>query len=120
MLIFLAEPDPNLRIGLQLLFQQEPGMHVIGMAIQAEGLLTQLKASGADVLLLEWQLPGTSMKDLLTDIKGLELPPKIVVFSVNPEVESQAISAGADAFISKDGPPDELLEVLRSFKKTVN
>lgn len=52
-LIFLAVSDQDLRLGLQMLLHQEPGMHVIGMAIQTEGLLVQAEASQADVLLLD-------------------------------------------------------------------
>jgi len=120
MLIFVAESDQNLRLGLQMLLHQEPGLHVSGIAIQADGLLLQVEASQADVLLLDWQLPGVSMVDLLADIRELDSPPKIVVLSVNPEVKETALAAGADAFISKNGPPDELLEVVRSLKESVD
>ena len=95
-------------------------MHVIGMAIQAEGLLVQVQASRAEVLIMDWHLPGASMPDLLTDIRALGSPPKVVVLSVNPEVKTMAYSAGADAFIVKNAPPDELLDVVRSMKETVN
>ncbi len=118
MLIFLAESDQNLRLGMQMLLHQEAGIHVIGMAIQAEGLVVQVEASRAEVLILDWHLPGASMPELLSDICRLEAPPKIVVLSVNPEVKAAALSAGADAFIGKNAPPDKLLEVIRSLKKT--
>ena len=120
MLIFLAESDQNLRLGMQMLLHGEAGMHVIGMAIQAEGLLVQLEASRAEVLILDWQLPGASMPDLLSEIGRMVPPPKIIVLSINPELKMPALSAGADAFISKNSPPDELLEVVRSMKKSVN
>ena len=117
MLIFLAESDQTLRLGMQMLLHQEAGMHVIGMAIQAEGLLVQVEASKAEVLILDWHLPGASMPELLSDICALGSSPKVVVLSVNPEVKAVALSAGADAFIGKNAPPDELLEVVRSLKK---
>ena len=120
MLIFLAESDQNLRLGMQMLLHQEAGMHVIGMAIHANGLLVQVEASQAEVLILDWHLPGASMPELLSDICRLESPPKIVVLSVSSEAKGPALSAGADAFIGKNAPPDELLEVVRSMKKTVN
>ena len=108
-MIFLAESDQNLRLGIQMLLHQEAGMHVIGMAIQAEGLLVQLEASRAEVLILDWQLPGASMPELLSEIGRMVSPPKIIVLSINPELKMPALSSGADAFISKNSPPDELL-----------
>jgi DNA-binding NarL/FixJ family response regulator len=67
------------------------------MAILAEGLLVQMEASRANVLLLVWHLPGASMQQLLVDIRGFATPLKIVVLSVNPDVMAPAVAAGADA-----------------------
>ena len=119
MLIFLAESDQNLRLGMQMLLHQEAGMHVIGLAIQAKGLVVQVEASRAELLILDWQLPGADMPALINDIGGLVSPPKIVVLAVDPEVKALALSAGAEAFVGKNTPPDELLEVVRKLQETV-
>ena len=119
MLIFLAESDQNLRLGMQMLLHQEPGVHVIGMAIQAEGLVVQVEASRAELLILDWQLPGADMPALINDIDGLVSQPKIVVLAVDPEVKALALSAGADAFVGKNTSSDELLEVVRKLQETV-
>jgi len=101
--IFINFPYGGLKLS------QESDSYIIGMVVQAEGLMVQVEASQANVLLLNWRLPGGSMQDLLSDIRRLQSPPKIVVLSVNPIVEEPALSAGAYAFISKSAPPDELL-----------
>jgi DNA-binding NarL/FixJ family response regulator len=98
--------------------QKESGMYVTGMATEAQGLPAQVEASRPDVLLLDSQLPGASMQGLLSDIRGLESPPKIVVLSIKPEEKGPALSSGADAFINKNAPPEKMLEVLRSLKKS--
>ena len=56
--LFIADADKELRIGLQILIHQEPGMQVIGMAVSAKGLLAQVEACEPDALLLDWRLPG--------------------------------------------------------------
>jgi DNA-binding NarL/FixJ family response regulator len=120
MQIFIAEPDSNLRLGLQMLLHQEAGMHVVGMAIKADGLLVQIEASYADLLIMNGRLPGANMPDLIQDIKEFPAPPKIIVLSVNPELKADVLAAGADAFVAKNAPPDQLLEVIRSVKVTAN
>ena len=96
-------------------------MYVTGMATEAEGLTAQVEASRPDVLLLDSHLPGASMQGLLADIRGLESPPKIIVLSIKPEVKEPALSAGADAFVNKNAPPEELLDLVRSLREaTVN
>jgi DNA-binding NarL/FixJ family response regulator len=93
-------------------------MQVIGLAIKAEGLLDQVLASQPDVLLLDWHLPGMPITELIGDLQALDLSPRIVVLSVRPEDMDAAVAAGADAFVGKTGPPDELLVHLRTLKNT--
>jgi DNA-binding NarL/FixJ family response regulator len=114
MRLFIAEADAALRVGMQILLHEEPGLYVTGMAVQADGLLAQVEAAQPDVLLLDWHLPGRPMTELLADLKALELSPKIIVLSVRPEEKDEALAAGADAFVSKIGSPDELLVYLRT------
>ena len=114
MRIYVADMNKDIRLGLQMLLHQEAGVQVVGTAAQAKGLLVQVKASQADVLLLDWPLRGASMTELLSDLRALNPPPKIVVLSVKPEVKAPVLSAGADAFVSKSAQPDELLKVIHS------
>ena len=116
MRLFIADADQELRVGLQLRLHQEPGMLVVGIADQANGLLAQIAASQPDVLLLDWLLPGRPARDVVADLHALERRPEIIVLSVRPEVESAAMAAGADAFVTKAAPPDRLVTILRSMR----
>jgi DNA-binding NarL/FixJ family response regulator len=116
MRIFLAEPDPDLRVGLQFLIYQNPGCQVIGISDNGKGLKKQIKASRPDVLLLDWYLPGKDMNELVRDIKALNLPPDIIAMSIYPEDESAVRAADVDHFIAKDVHPEELIALLNSMK----
>jgi len=112
--IFIAEADKELRLALQMLLHHEAGMHVTGIAVQTKGLVEQVAASEPHVVLLDWDLPGQPMPDVLADLHKLEPRPKLAVMGVRPEVEQPALAAGADAFISKSMPPNKLMAVLRT------
>jgi DNA-binding NarL/FixJ family response regulator len=114
MQIFIAESNEDLRVGLQMILHRDAGLHVIGMAVQADGLLAQLDALRAEVLILDWRLSGAVMPEFVGDICNLESPPKIIVLSAKASEEQKALTAGADAFINKSRPPEELLEALHS------
>ena len=120
MRLYIADSNKDVRLGLQMLLHQEPDVLVVGTTAQAVGLLVQMKFSHADVLLLDWQLPCASITELISDLRALRPPPKIVVLSVKPETKATALSAGADAFVSKSTQPDELLEVIRHVKMPTN
>jgi DNA-binding NarL/FixJ family response regulator len=113
MRIFIADADRELRLALQILLHQEAGMYVTGMAVRTEGLAAQVAASQPDVLLLDWGLPGGSIADVLAELGQSVSRPQVVVMSVNPDTEQDAMAAGADLFVAKNVPPSELLEALR-------
>ncbi len=103
-------------MSLRLRLHQEAGMSVVGIAVRAGALLAQVAASQPDVVLLDWSLRGQPATGLLADLQGLEPRPLIVVLSVWPEAESEAVAAGADAFVSKTAPPDRLLALLHDWR----
>lgn len=114
--IFIADADRELRLALQILLHQEAGMHVTGIAVRTEGLAAQVAASQPDVLLLDWHLPGGSIAEVLAELGQSVTRPQLVILSVNPEIEQDAMAAGADFFVAKNAPPSRLLESLRSIE----
>ena len=71
MRIFVASSDRVLRLALLLLLESEPGMVVIGMFDQAEGLLTIAKASKSEVYLLDDRLADPStLVNLIGSVHG--------------------------------------------------
>ena len=118
MRVFIADADQELLLALQLLLHQEPGMPLVGIAVRASGVLAQVGASRPDVVLLDWFLPGRPATEMLADLHALERRPQIIVLSVQPEVESEARAAGADAFVAKSASPDRLVAILRRMRST--
>lgn len=122
MRVLLADDQPQIRSALRLLLEQELGASVIGEAAEAAGLLAEARAAAPDVILLDWELPfehccETNTSTGLRLVQALHegLPGvKVVALSGRPEARLVAIEAGADAFVSKGDPPEELVAVLRA------
>ena len=114
--IIIASADASFRLALLLLLETEPGMVVIGMSDRWEALPSILAASKPEVLLLDDQLAKQATAALVDDLQRLDHPPKILVFSIDPQVEKRVLAAGADGFIGKYGPPDELFPFLRELR----
>ena len=116
MRVFIADPRSEARIAFMMYLRQEPGIYITGMAIEAQSLLAQVEATQSDVVLLDWHLPGQPVTEVIAELKTLEQRPQIVILSVRPGVESEAMAAGADAFVSKAESPDRLVAVLRNMR----
>jgi len=120
MRVFIAEPDRDVRIGLEMYLDREPGMRVVGIAIRSNGLVGQVGAAQPDVLLLDWQLVSSAPAEYIKNLHSIETHPHIVVLHVQPETRGEAETAGADGFVSKDSPPDQLLTILLELKQERN
>jgi len=112
--IILADDHAEVRSALRLLLEQEPALHIIGESIEAADLLTQVRTVSTDLVLLDWELPGLHPNDLLHQLRSYAPDVLVVALSGRPEARRLALTAGADAFVSKGDPPERLLSTLRS------
>lgn len=116
MRVFIAEEDQDVRVGLQMLLNRQPGLQVVGIATRSDSLVGQVGAAQADIVLLDWELVTAAPEDYIKNLHSLSSQPSIIVLHVRPETRDAAIAAGADDFSSKDQPPDQLLECLQLIK----
>jgi DNA-binding NarL/FixJ family response regulator len=114
MRVLLADNQPQVRSALQILLKQEPGTSVVGEASEAEGLLTQIRATHPDLVLLDWELPGLPAIGSLSALRRVCPNLLVIALSGRPEVCQEALAAGVDAFVSKIDPPERLLAALHA------
>jgi DNA-binding NarL/FixJ family response regulator len=130
MRVLMADHQTSVRSALRRLLFEVPGFLVVGEAIRAGDLLDQAIATQPDLVLLDWELPGLSVKNystttslhqakqarhnLLVILHSLHSRPKVIALSGRPEVRQAALDAGADAFVSKGDSPERLITTLRT------
>ena len=113
MRVFLAEAELRVRDALRLVLSHEPGMEVVGEASTAWGLPDGVRKAAPDLVLLDWDLPGPPVADLLPALRANCRGARVIALSVKTEAEGLALTAGADAFVGKTDSPEHLLSVLR-------
>jgi DNA-binding NarL/FixJ family response regulator len=114
MRIILADDQPKVRLGLRLLFEQEDWVSVVGEAVEAASLLALAEVAQPDLVLLDWSLQASTAVDLLPALRTLCPGLAVIVLSGQPGIEDYALEAGADAFVSKADPPEQLLATIRA------
>ena len=119
MRIILADHHAQPRWALITALQEQPDIDLIGEAIDGQDLLTQAEHQAVDLVLVDRELPGLFIGDLITSLHALEPKPIVVVMSNDFEYSRVLLKAGADAFVSK-GEPDWLLEKLHRYAEQVN
>jgi DNA-binding NarL/FixJ family response regulator len=98
---------------LHTLLGQEPGCFDVRESADIGSLAIQVRDFRPDLVLLDWELPGRPAAALLFAFHGLDYRPSIMVLSTRSESETDALAAGADAFVWKGDPPQQLLNSLR-------
>lgn len=114
MRVVLADDRIAVRSALRFLLENEPKLRVIGDAGEARALLGLLQKVCPDVVLLDWGLPGCRPEELVPELRALCPRVRLVVLSGRPEAARAALAAGADAFVSKGDPPEQLLAALQA------
>ena len=115
MRIILADPNQKTLWALKTLIDEEPGMEVIGEAVNAQQLQAVAEKSSADLVLLDKKLPGAEIEQQISELRNLQPRPVVVGMSSNNDDSRFMLKAGADAFLSKGERPDWLLAVLRQY-----
>ena len=115
--IFLADSNRDSRLGMQMLLDHQSGMRIVGVSVGSEGLVVQAGAARPDVVLLDWQIIASAPAEYIKNLHLIESQPQIIVLHIRPEIRREAEDAGADAFFSKDTPPDDLLFALHKIGK---
>ena len=112
MRILLADDQPAVRYALRVLLERQPGLEVIGEAADAAALLAQAEVLCPNLVLVDWPLPGASPEELICGLHRVCPKVPIIALSGRPEASASALRAGADSFVSKGDPPEELLAAI--------
>jgi two-component system response regulator DesR len=113
MYILLGIAQAEFRLSLELLLSQEPGVTITGETSETEGLLALIHTTHPDLAIIEQDLPGRPLANLLVDIHALEDSPRLIVLGKDYSDKQTVLNAGADAFVVKGDPPEMLLAAFR-------
>jgi len=116
--VYLADAKPRERSALRLLLL-DLKMEVVGEAADWSTTLAQAPVSGTDMLLADWDLLPSAPSAAL-EVLRKTCPPALVIVIISQLYARQAaLSAGADAFISKDETSERVAERLRTVAASV-
>ena len=111
--VFLADAKPEERNALRLVLL-DLKMEVIGEAADWATTLAQAPVNRTDMLLIDWDLLPNSPTSALNELRTACPAALVIILISHLDARQQAaLSAGADAFISKGEMPERVAERLR-------
>ena len=114
--ILVAEDHPIVADGIIAILAKANDMVLVGQARNGAETIELLKRHQPDIVLLDLRMPVVDGIGVATWIKRSGSATRTVILSVfhGESDVSQAIRAGANAYLLKDTPPTEILETIRS------
>jgi two-component system, NarL family, response regulator DesR len=118
--VYLADAQPEERSALRLLLL-DLNMEVVGEAADWPTTLAQAPTTVLEMLLVDWDLLPVDLGVQSLAVLRLACPNAIVVVLIShlDARHQAALSAGADAFISKGETPERVVERLRAAAERV-
>ncbi len=114
--ILLVDDHKLIRLGLQTALSRDPGIQIVGEAVDGATAIELARRLRPDVVLMDIQLPGLNGVEATRRIVR-ELPDVKVIMLTMYREELQALEAlrvGAMGYLHKDADPDELLDAIRT------
>jgi DNA-binding NarL/FixJ family response regulator len=110
----IVDDHPIVRAGLRRLLAGEPQLEVCEAASGREAL-NVVRERTPDVVILDLNLPGIGGLEVIARIRTIEPGARILVLSMHEDQihVTRALQAGAAGYVTKNAPPEELLEAIR-------
>ena len=117
--LLLVDDHPVLRAGLANLLRLERDVEVAGEAGSGESAVGMWQQCRPDVCLLDLSMPEIGGVETIRRIRTVAPDAEIVVLtsSESPDHATQALKAGASAFLTKNVPYPEIVSVIRRVHK---
>jgi DNA-binding NarL/FixJ family response regulator len=118
--VFVADAQPDERFALRLMLL-DLKLEVVGEAADWPAAFAQAPATCPDMFLVDWfLLPASLGGQSLAELRLACSKAIVVVLISHLDVRQQAaISAGADAFISKGETPERVMERLSAIAASI-
>lgn len=115
----LVDDHAVVRMGFCLLLQATDDIEVVAEMGRGEEAIRRYPEVKPDVVVLDVSMPGIGGIDVLTRILAKDACARILVLSAHEDTvhPTRAIRAGALAYLTKRGAPEELIGAIRQVAK---
>jgi DNA-binding NarL/FixJ family response regulator len=114
--VFLVDDQAMIRAGFKSLLGRDERFRVVGDNGDPRAAIEQIGKALPDVVLLDISMPGLSGIDAIAMIRKVHPKARIVMLTHHEgeSFVSQALSAGADGYLSKDSDQAELILAIEA------
>jgi DNA-binding NarL/FixJ family response regulator len=110
--VLIADDRPRSRSGLRALLDLRPEIVVVGEAADGQEAVLLVEEYRPDVVLMDARMPMLDGIEATRLIKERWPEIRVIVLTIHAAYRTDALAAGADAFLIKGCPAAELLRAI--------
>ena len=112
--VVLADDHGIVREGLAAFCEAQPELSIAGQCADGVAALEMIQALKPDFAILDLHMPKMTGVQVVRKVRDLQLPTRVIILSVARDESTvmEALRAGADAYLLKDGPGRHLLDAI--------
>ncbi len=116
--VVVCDDHPLFREGMVRVLRAS-GLDVIGEAADGRAALEIIRELSPDVAVVDYKMPGLDGVALAHAVTRDELPTKVLLVSAfdDSSIVYEALSSGALGFISKEAPPEQVVDAVRAIAR---
>ncbi len=117
--VLVVDDHQAVRLGVQMLLDDEPGIEVVAAAASFSEGLAAARRVAPDVAVVDYHLPGRDGLTLTRKLVTTTQPPRVLVFSAyaDQRLELAALLAGADGVLGKNSLGLELCQQIEALAR---
>ena len=117
--VVVCDDHPLFRDGMVRVLKASGGIEVVGEAADGRTALDTIRELKPDVAVVDYKMPGLDGVALAHAVTRDELPTKVLLVSAfdDSSIVYEALSAGALGFMSKEAPPEQVVDAVRAIAR---
>ena len=115
--VLLVDDQQLVRTGFRMILADEPGVEVIGEAVDGQGAIDVVRRLGPDVVVMDIRMPvmdGVEATRRIVADPAIEARVLVLTTFDADEYVLEALGAGASGFLLKDVAPEDFVAALRT------
>ncbi len=110
--VLVVDDQPRARQSMKALLATLPNVKELRDAVNGREAVKRVEESQPDLVVMDANMPEMDGAEAARIIKAHWPQVQVVVLSVYPDLKTEILATGADAFISKGEPPEELMKTI--------
>jgi len=114
--VVVCDDHPLFREGMVRVLRSSGAIDVVAEAADGRAALEAIKEHEPDVAVVDYKMPGLDGIALASAVARDELPTRVLLVSAfdDSSIVYDALSSGAMGFLSKDSPPEQVIDAVRA------